>query len=253
MAREEKKYPGAFRAGDSYLHLLDPRFKLLLLSFLMASIFSANDGWRLGFLFILWSVAACYCNNGWRDGLKIFRFMRWLLLFTFLLHLLFTPGRTLFGTTWLSYDGLLRGLLIDSQLLLAVLFSMLLAWTTNPERLIWGLTSLLSPLQKLKLPVQEIGGLLVLVMQFLPVIRDEAVKIKQQTRVPAGWLLKLKANASLVVPLLMNLVGRADQLAIELASIENPEPQIVSDRRLTQFDWVFFVLGCFVLILLRMV
>lgn len=255
MQTAEKIYPGAFREGDSYLHSFDPRLKLLLLCTLMACLFSATSGWRLLLLLSFWLAGARYCADGWRAGLKVLGMLRWLLLFTLLLHLFFTPGRTLFGTSWLSYDGLLRGLLIDSQLLLAVLFSMLLAWTTKPEQLAWGLTSLLSPLQRFGLPVREAGGLLLLVLQFFPIIRDEVAELQSETDLPQRGLAGIKAKAAMVVPLLLRLVDRADQLAVEIVggdengSIEQP----VADRRLTRFDGVFFGSGMVLLMLIWMV
>ena len=177
-----------------------------------------------------------------------------MLLFTLLLHLFFTPGRTLFGTSWLSYDGLLRGLLVDGQLLLAVLFSILLAWTTQPERLAWGLAFLLSPLQRFKLPVREAAGLLILVLQFFPIIRDEVGQLPGGTEMPKG-LAGLKARAALVGPLLLRLVDRADQMAVEIAGEGNAEKSALdtADRRLTRFDWILFVAGVIFLALVWMV
>ncbi len=149
MPTADKFNPGAYRAGDSYLHLFDARLKLLLLLGLVACLFSATSPVRLLWLALLWGAGASFCANALRDSWRVVTLLRWLLLFTLLLHLFFTPGRTLFGTSWLSLDGLLRGLLIDAQLLLTVFFSMLLAWTTRPEHLAWALTGLLAPLQRL--------------------------------------------------------------------------------------------------------
>ncbi len=254
MQTAGKTYPGAYRDGDSYLHQFDPRLKLLLLCVLMACLFSATSGWRIVAIASLWLGVARYGSGGWRDGLKVIGLLRWLLLFTLLLHLFFTPGRTLFGTSWLSYDGLLRGLLVDSQLLMAVLFSMMLAWTTKPEHLAWGLTSLLSPLQRFKVPVREAGGLLLLVLQFFPLIREEVGALQGETE-PRRGLDGIKAKAAMVVPLLMRLVDRADRLAGEITAGRESElnPPATADRCLTQFDWIFFGSGIVLLSLFWMV
>jgi energy-coupling factor transport system permease protein len=250
-----RPHPGTYREGLSFLHLFDPRCKLLLLSGLMACLFSATAGWRLLALLLLWLACAKYCTKGWHDGLKVFGMLRWLLLFTLLLHLFFTPGRTLLGTSWLSYDGLVRGLMVDSQLLLAVLFSMLLAWTTRPELLAWGLTSLLSPLQRLNFPVREAGGLLLLVLQFLPMIGDELDILKKERQaVPRRGLAGIKDRAKLVSPLLYSLVDRADRLANEIVSGNDPastEPP-AADRRLSRFDWLLSAAGSGLLLLIWM-
>ncbi|SHI59606.1 energy-coupling factor transport system permease protein [Malonomonas rubra DSM 5091] len=250
MPTAEKTYPGVYCDGDSWLHRFDARLKLLLLLVVVVSLFSASSGWRLLPLLLLWLLAARGCSRGWRNGLRVVAMLRWLLLFTLLMHLFFTPGRTLFGTSWLSLDGLLRGLLIDGQLLLAVLFSMLLAWTTRPERLAWALTSLLSPLQRLRVPVREAGGMLVLVLQFFPLIREEVAVLQPEAPAEKG-LAGIKARAGLVAPLLLRLVDRADQLAVEMTATENNQPGVsVHDRRLTRFDWLLFAAGAIFLIVL---
>jgi len=242
MPTQEKEYPGHYRPGDSWLHHFDIRLKLLLLGGSVACLFAATSGWRLLPLALFWLFAARCCRGAWREALNIAWLLRWLLLFTLLLHLFFTPGRTLFGTSWLSLDGLLRGLLIDGQLLLAVLLSLLLAWTSRPERLAWALTALLSPLQRLRLPVREAGGLLLLVLQFLPLIRDEVAELRGAAELPRG-LAGIKARASMVAPLLLRLVDRAEQLALELTVNEADAVAEHADKRCYRSDWIFFFLG----------
>ena len=255
MPTADRFNPGAYRDGDSYLHLFDARLKLLLLLGLIVCLFSATSPLRLLVLFLLWAVGAFFCTDALRDGWRMVTLLRWLLLFTLLMHLFFTPGRTLFGTSWLSYDGLLRGLLVDAQLLLAVLFSLLLAWTTKPELLAWGLTGLLAPLQRYKVPVRETGGLLLLVLHFFPLIREEVAQLQTDNlSTDAGWLARIKQRAALIGPLLFRLVDRADRLAVAIAA--GDEPQLAesqpADRRLSRFDLVFFCCGLLLLLLLWM-
>lgn len=256
MSTADRFNPGAYRDGDSYLHRFDVRLKLLLLLGLIACLFSATSPLRLLLLLLLWAAGACFCGNALRDSWRVLSFMRWLLLFTLLLHLFFTPGRTLFGTSWLSYDGLLRGLLVDAQLLLAVLFSLLLAWTTRPERLAWGLTGLFAPLQRFNVPVRETGGLLLLVLHFFPLIREEVVQLQTGSSSPDdGWQAKIRQRVALIEPLLFRLVDRADRLAVDIVSGRQPdlsaEPSV--ERRLSRFDLVFFCGGLLLLVLLWMV
>ncbi len=209
---------GAYRPGDSFLHRTDPRVKLLLLLVLTVCLFSASSPQRLLLIFCLWFAAAGGSMKALLDVWRIIRMLRWLLFFTFIVHLFFTPGHTLLGVRWISYDGLLRGLMIDAQLVLAVLFSLLLAWTTRPEALAGGLSTLLAPLQKLRIPVREAGGMLLLVLHFFPLIQSEVTILKserQESRIRSsgikGWL-------SSVEPLLTRLFDCADQLAKDIAS-----------------------------------
>ncbi|MCK4502687.1 MAG: energy-coupling factor transporter transmembrane protein EcfT [Desulfuromonadales bacterium] len=213
---------GAYRPGDSFLHRVDPRVKLLLLLGLVACLFSASTPQRLLLISCLWFVAASTTKNGLHDLWRIVRMLRWLLFFTLLVHLFFTPGRTLFGTSWLSYDGLLRGLMIDIQLLLAVLFSLLLAWTTRPESMAAGLTTLLAPLQRFKVPVHEAGGMLLLVLHFFPHIQHEVMRLKTERKDKTSDLIAgLKGWVGCIEPLLQRLFDRADKLAHNIVTGTN--------------------------------
>ncbi|MCF6264971.1 MAG: energy-coupling factor transporter transmembrane protein EcfT [Desulfuromusa sp.] len=210
---------GAYRPGDSFLHRVDPRVKLLLLLGLITCLFSASNPQRLFLISCLWFVAARASINGLHDVWRIIKLLRWLLFFTLVVHLFFTPGRTLFGTSWLSYDGLLRGLLIDVQLVLAVLFSLLLAWTTRPEALALGLTTLLAPLQRLRVPVKEAGGMLLLVLHFFPLIQNEVIILKSERKDEnVGIFSGFRGWISNIEPLLNRLFDRADQLAQDIVS-----------------------------------
>ena len=210
---------GVYRPGNSFLHRADPRVKLLLLLGLVVCLFSASNPQRLLLISCLWFVAAGASSKGLHDVWRIVKLLRWLLLFTLIVHLFFTPGHTLFGTRWISYDGLLRGLMINMQLVLAVLFSLLLAWTTRPEAVASGLTNLLGPLQKLRVPVKEAGGMLLLVLHFFPLIQGEVAILKSEHKPKGsgvmsgfrGWLDNLE-------PLLSRLFDRADQLAQDIVS-----------------------------------
>jgi len=228
---------GAYRPGNSFLHRVDPRVKLLLLFALVVCLFSATNPQRLLLIYCLWFAAAGFSVKVLSDVWRIIKLLRWLLLFTLIVHLFFTPGHTLFGTRWISYDGLLRGLMINMQLVLAVLFSLLLAWTTRPEAVASGMTTLLSPLQKLRVPVKEAGGMLLLVLHFFPLIQSEVAILKSERKQKSlrmvsgfrGWLENLD-------PLLNRLFDRADQLAKDIVSgaesLENINNQgdLVFDR-----------------------
>lgn len=210
---------GAYRPGNSFLHRVDPRVKLLFFLGLIACLFSASNPQRLLLIVCLWFVAVGITTQGFSDIWKIVKMLRWLLLFTLLAHLFFTPGRTLFGTSWLSYDGLLRGLMINSQLLLAVLLSLTLAWTTRPEALASGLAMLLAPLQRFRVPVRESGGMLLLVLYFFPFIQEEVVILQsEQKQTGASGVVGFRGWLRNIEPLLIRLFDRAEKLSQDIVS-----------------------------------
>ncbi len=226
---------GAYRPGNSFLHRVDPRIKLVLIVAIVACLFSAAGPQRLVLIALLWFVAAGASLQRLADVWWITKILRWLLLFTLLVHLFFTPGRTLLGTRWLSYDGLMRGLMIDSQLLLAVLFSLLLAWTTRPESLAAGLTVMLAPLQRFKVPVKEAGGMLLLVLHFFPLIQSEVSAVRAEQKERAGVIAGFREWLHHFEPLLHRLLDRVDQLAQDIVA-GNDVSDTLEQQNLLIFD-----------------
>jgi energy-coupling factor transport system permease protein len=215
---------GRFVPGDSLLHRLDPRLKLAGLPILVIAAFAAHTAGQRLALVLLAATLILLAGGHWRFFLRGLWALRWLFLCTVLLHLLFSPGRTLFGSVWLSHDGLLRGLQVCEQLALAVLFSSLLTLSTSPPELAAALSSLLLPLARFGLPARELSLLLLLVLHFIPILREEALAQLALSRSaganPArGRLLERgQAVGRMVAPLLLRLVDRADRLALAVAA-----------------------------------
>ena len=179
------------------------------------------------------------------------KMLRWLLFFTLVVHLLFTPGRTMFGTSWLSYDGLLRGAMINIQLLLAVLFSLLLAWTTRPEALATGLTAMLKPLQRFKLPVHEAGGMLLLVLHFFPHIQHEVQELKSTRKADTNGLVAgLKSWVGCVEPLITRMFDHADTLAHNITCGDKVVDAVTSPPVFDRYALVAGVSGAVLVLLL---
>lgn len=230
---------GRFVPGNSFLHRLDPRFKLTGLPILVIAAFAApTAGQRLA-LALLAGGLILLAGGHWRFFLRGLWVLRWLFLCTVLLHLLFSPGRTLFGSVWLSLDGLLRGLQVCEQLALAVLFSSLLTLSTSPPELAAAVSSVLRPFARFGLPVGELSLLLLLALHFIPVLREEALAQLAASRArgenPArGRLLERgQAVGRMVAPLLLRLVDRADRLALAVAA---GEPVVVELPPLPPFS-----------------
>lgn len=242
---------GVFRPGSGFLYRINPAVKLVMLLVLAACLFSAVDLWRPFVIALAWGVLVLSVDAGFRDLWRVMRMLRWLLLFTLILHLFFTPGRTLLGVAWLSYDGLMRGLVINSQLLLAVLFSLLLSWTTPPAAMARGLEVVLAPLKLFRVPVRETTGLLLLVLHFFPLIKEEidGEKVQMSGRQFKG-LSMIKAWVARFEPILIRLFDRADQLALDIVS-GNRQFSSEGDAvpKVTRFDIISFIVGVGVLLM----
>jgi energy-coupling factor transport system permease protein len=221
---------GSYRPGQSILHRADPRLKVLACLLLVVLCFAAADWTQLAVVGVLSSVAVWSAAP--RDGSlwRLCWMLRWLLLFTLLMHLLLSPGRTLWGTSWLSLDGLLTGTFVCLQMLLAVATSAMLAMTTSTESLAGTFGWLTQPLSRVGCRTREWQRLLLLSMDFIPVIRNEMRKASMAGTAgnaaipPPGrmglwttWMQKLQG-------LLLHLADHGDSIAHRLAADEDSLP-----------------------------
>jgi energy-coupling factor transport system permease protein len=213
---------GTYHPGDSFLHRLDPRLKLLGFPVLVIAAFSGGASR----LVVLGAVGLLFLLVGgisWRRWWRGMRALRWLLLFTILIHLFFSPGRTLWGVGWLSRDGLDLGVLTSARLVLAVTFSSFLTLTTAPRELAAAAAAMLAPFPRLRVPVHEAILLFLLVLRFIPILREEAAAEFEAAgaagRNPGQGSLTERARTlgQMVSPLLLRLVDRADGLAVAAA------------------------------------
>lgn len=214
----------------SLLHRADPRLKLSACGLLAVLTFAAGSWPRLAVmataLLLLCTLARC--GPFWM--LKTLWPLRWLLLFTLLLHLFLSPGHTLFGVAWLSRDGLLHGALVCAQLCIAILAATLLNLTTAARQTARACGWLLAPLRRFGCPVQRWEELTALVLDFFPIMRDEL----RETAVGGkeSWRRRIMAWEERLLPLFDRLVERADRLAHQIAGGKGP---VLADAPLPPF------------------
>lgn len=175
MTSRHPTLPSQFQEGSSPLHQLDPRLKLVVCLLLVMAVFAATSWGRFG-ITVLAAAALAWSGQGFNARLcrAIARF-RWFFLVSLLLHLLLSPGHTLFGLAWLSRDGLLTGLLVCGQMMVAIGSATLLAQTTSPEQLARACGWFMTPFGWLGCRVDEWEEILLLALNFLPVLHEEVV------------------------------------------------------------------------------
>lgn len=218
---------GLYQPDQTLLHKLDPRLKVLSSLFLVILAFSVNGWSQLAFLVFVVAIPLWSISHLTRSVWRLCWALRWLLLFTLLLHLFFSPGHTLWGVSWLSLDGLSSGALVCVQMLLALIVSALLAITTSTENLASAFGWFVKPLQWLGCNVKEWQKLLLLSMDFIPVVHEE-IRDSSETDVGehagsvqatlekgwSAWIMKLQGFFS-------RLVDRGEVIARGLATDEN--------------------------------
>ena len=212
---------GQYFPGNSPIHRLDPRAKLIALVVYIVTLFLAE--WFVTYAIVLVAlVLAVYTARikakAMLKGLKPLLFI---LIFTAVLNALYTPGEALVSFWGLSItkEGLLHAFFMVVRIMMLVSCTFLLTYTTSPLALTDGLESLLSPLKKIRVPVHELAMMMSIALRFIPTLIEETDKIMSAQRArgasfDTGNLLeKAKALIPLLVPLFISAFRRAEELA----------------------------------------
>ena len=215
---------GQFFPGYSVLHKLDPRTKLILSVIAIVAIFFANSA----ITFIIFTLGAVMLIAVSRISFSVIvkgiKPILFILLFTAILNVFMTGGEgeplVDFWIFRIYTEGIVRAVFMALRvMLLIVVTSMLLTYTTSPIALTDGLESLLSPLKKIGVPVHTFAMMMSIALRFIPTLVEETDKIMnaQKSRgadFSSGGLVKrAKALIPILIPLIVSSFKRAEELA----------------------------------------
>lgn len=218
---------GRYIPGNSLIHRLDPRAKLLSTILFIFIIFLANNWQTYAFLFVFVLTAVYLSEIKFSFFINGIKPMIWLILFTVLLQVLFTGGGEVYfqwGILMLTSQGLLNGIYIFCRFVLIIFMSTLLTLTTMPLSLTDALEYLLRPLRVVKVPVYEIALMLSIALRFVPTLMDETEKIMNAQRArgvdfgEGNVFQQMKAIVPLLIPLFVSSFNRAEDLATAMES-----------------------------------
>jgi len=213
---------GQYFPGNSVIHRLDPRTKLIILVVYIVALFLAVSwvtyGIMLAFL-VACIVVSKVPLSAFIKGMKPLIFI---LAFTALLNLFLTAGETVLVSFWIitiTLEGVLRAFFMLIRILLLVTGTFLLTYTTSPISLTDGLETLLNPLKRLRVPVHELSMMMCIALRFIPTLIEETDKIMSAQKArgadfESGKLIqRVRALIPILVPLFIGAFRRADELA----------------------------------------
>ena len=215
---------GQFFPGQSILHRLDPRTKIILLFVLIILIFAAQ-GWAAYFALTFVTCALIFVSRvPFLTVIKSVKPLMWIILFTLLIHCVSHDGEVLakIYVFKVTTEGIVYGALISLRLVLLIVLSSLLTFTTSPLQLTDATEKLLSPLKKIGVPAHELAMMMTIALRFVPTLLEETDKIikAQKSRgldFESGGLVKrLRAMVPILVPLFLSSFRRADDLALAM-------------------------------------
>ena len=215
---------GQYFPGDTVVHRLDPRTKLILVIVFIVALFQANSwpGYGLVTLAALGSMALAKIKPG--TMFKGVKPMLFIIALTALLNIFYTAGTPVLPGWIITWEGIARAVQMILRIVLLISGTFLLTYTTSPIALTDGLELLLGPLKKLHVPVHEMTIMMSMALRFIPTLISETDKIMSAQKArgadfETGSLVRrAKALLPILVPLFVSAFRRADELAVAMES-----------------------------------
>ncbi len=217
---------GQYFPGNTVVHRLDPRTKIIMVVFYIISLFSAKTYVSYCFMAI---VLFTVIKLSKIPGKTLIKSVKPLVIFigiTGVLNMFYTPGQELlrFWIFKITKEGIIKGILMVSRIIMLVMGTFMLTYTTSPIMLTDGLESLLAPLKVIKVPVHELTMIMSIALRFVPTLIEETEKIMNAQKArgaefdTGGLIAKAKALLPVLVPLFISAFRRADELAVAMES-----------------------------------
>lgn len=218
---------GQYFPGNSFIHRLDPRTKILATLIYIVAIFLADSpiayGILIGFAALVVAVAKLPVDLVFKSLKPI-----WIIiLITMVIHMFTAPGENVVFS-WkifkITEEGLILGTKMALRLILLLLFSSVLTFTTSPIVLTDGIEKLLRPFKCIGVPAHELAMMMTIALRFIPTLLEETDRImKAQTARGADFssgnlIERAKNMLPLLVPLFVSAFRRAEELAIAMES-----------------------------------
>lgn len=216
---------GQYVPGNSFLHRLDPRTKLMLTVLLTVLVFAVRGwaGYGLYFVFVaalalVGRIPPGYLARGMRP-MVVFA------AFTFFFQLLFVQtGRPLVDLRLFAVtdEGFVQAFFISFKLLLVILLVLLFTLTTSPVELAEGIDRLLRPLRVFGVNSYEVGLVMSGAFRFVPTLLEQAEKVKKAQTArgvvfeQGNLFQRSRKMLALLVPLLLNVMRRAEELGMAM-------------------------------------
>ena len=218
---------GQYFPGDTLIHRLDPRTKLMCVVLYIVALFCAK--WFVSYALVAAVLIACIRISRVKlktmtKGLKTVYII---VAFTALMNFFFTPGTpvsTLPVLSHITWEGIRTGCFMIARIIMLIMGTFLLTYTTSPISLTDALDSLLSPLKKLHMPVHELTLMMSLALRFIPTLIEETDKIMSAQKArgadfeSGNILRRARALVPILVPLFVSAFRRADELATAMES-----------------------------------
>ena len=216
---------GQYFPGNTLIHRLDPRTKLLCVILYIVALFNAKSVLTYAIVAVVLITCILISKVHYKALTRGLKPVYIIVAFTAIMNLFFSGG-TPVADVWLlrhiTYEGIRSAIAMVLRIIMLIMGTFLLTYTTSPISLTDALEHLLSPLKKLKMPIHELSMMMSIALRFIPTLIEETDKIMSAQRArgadfESGNLLqRAKALIPLLVPLFVSAFRRAGELAMAM-------------------------------------
>ena len=213
---------GQYFPGDTVAHRLDPRTKILLVTLYIVALFSADGPLSYAVMCACLVVSVRLARVPPRAMVRGLRPVLFIIIFTAVLNLFFTPGEReffRFGFLAVTDTGIKTAVFMVLRIMLLIMGTFLMTYTTSPISLTDALENLLGGLKRFRVPVHELSMMMSIALRFIPTLIEETDKIMSAQKARGADLengnliQRAKAMIPILVPLFVSAFRRADELA----------------------------------------
>ena len=217
---------GQYFPAKSVLHRADPRMKICLTIFAIVLIFTSQNFFSLGLVVAGVAAAMVLSKIPIRLYLKSLKAILILVIFTSVLNIFYGTGEPLWqwGIFRVTLNGILNSIFVSVRIVILILTTSILTFTTSPTQLTDAIERLLRPLAKLHVPVHEFAMMMTIALRFVPTLLEETDKIMSAQKArgadmeSGGLMQRIKALVPVLIPLFVSAFRRAYDLATAMES-----------------------------------
>lgn len=171
---------GQFFPGNTIVHRLDPRTKLMAVILYIVALFNAKSPLTYAIVAAVLAVCIVASRVPMKSLTRGLKPVYVIVAFTAVMNIFFTGG-TAVGEGWLlghiTYEGLTAAIYMVLRIVMLIMGTFLLTYTTSPIALTDGLENLLGPLKKLHLPVHELAMMMSIALRFIPTLSKKRTRL----------------------------------------------------------------------------
>lgn len=243
---------GQYFPGDTIAHRLDPRTKLLLVIIYIAALFIAVNWVSYALVIMVTAFCMWVSKIKPKSAFKGLKPLIFIILLTAVLNLFYTDGTPIIPGWIITWEGIKKAIMMAVRIILLIVGTFMLTYTTSPMELTDGLELMLNPLKKIKVPVHEMAMMMSMALRFIPTLIEETDKIMAAQKArgadfETGSLAKrAKALLPILVPLFVSAFRRADELAVAMESrcYHGGEGRTrMKQLKMMASDWIALILG----------